>query len=147
MAFIIFLALVLAAAAIGSVYKPGRWYASLKKPQWTPPNWAFPVAWSALYLFMAVAGWLIWRSEGSGPAIAAWALQLIFNGAWSWLFFGLRQMTIALVDIVCLWLTIATFIFLAWPASPLAAILFVPYLLWVSFAAFLNLRIRQLNSL
>ena len=145
MSFIVFFVLVIAAAAVGSIFKPGAWYASLEKPQWTPPNWAFPVAWSALYLFIAIAGWLVWRTEGVSPALAVWALQLAFNAAWSWLFFGRRQMALAFVDILCLWLTIVVFIVLAWPLSPTAAFLFVPYLAWVSFAAFLNLRMWQLN--
>lgn len=147
MSFIVFFLLVIAAAAVGSIFKPGAWYASLEKPQWTPPNWAFPVAWSALYLFIAIAGWLVWRTEGSGPVVAVWALQLAFNAAWSWLFFGRRQMALAFVDILCLWLTIVVFIALAWPLSPTAAFLFVPYLVWVSFAAVLNLRIWRLNRL
>ena len=145
MSFIVFFLLVIAAAAVGSIFKPGAWYASLEKPQWTPPNWAFPVAWSALYLFIAIAGWLVWRTEGAGPAVAVWALQLGFNAAWSWLFFGRRQMALAFVDILCLWLTIVVFIVLAWPLSPTAAFLFVPYLAWVSFAAVLNLRMWRLN--
>ena len=146
MALVVFLILVSVAAWTGSRFRPGAWYAQLKKPAWTPPNSLFPVAWSALYLMIALAGWLLWRSGGGTAALLIWALQLILNAAWSWLFFGRRSMQIAFVDITLLWFAIVAFILTSWPASPAAAALFVPYLLWVGFAAVLNWRIACMNK-
>ena len=126
MAFVVFLILVSVAAWTGSRFKPGAWYAQLQKPVWTPPNWLFPVAWSALYVIIAIAGWLVWRSGGVTAALLIWVLQLIFNAAWSWLFFGRRLMRVAFLDIALLWLAIIAFILTSWPVSPAAAVLFVP---------------------
>ena len=146
MAFVVFLILVSVAAWTGSRFKPGAWYAQLQKPVWTPPNWLFPVAWSALYVIIAIAGWLVWRSGGVTAALLIWVLQLIFNAAWSWLFFGRRLMRVAFLDIALLWLAIIAFILTSWPVSPAAAVLFVPYLLWVGFATLLNWQIARMNK-
>ena len=146
MALVVFLILVSLAAWTGSRFKPGAWYAQLQKPVWTPPNWLFPVAWSALYVIIAIAGWLVWRSGGVTAALLIWVLQLIFNAAWSWLFFGRRLMRVAFLDIALLWLAIIAFILTSWPVSRVAALLFVPYLLWVSFAALLNWQIARMNK-
>ncbi|MDJ0958714.1 MAG: TspO/MBR family protein, partial [Arenicellales bacterium] len=105
-----FVLLVSAVAATGAMFKPGAWYEALAKPAWTPPNWLFPVAWTLLYLMIAVAGWLVWRAvgfSGAGTAFALYFLQLLLNAAWSWLFFGLHRMDLAFVDISVLWLAIA----------------------------------------
>ncbi|WP_136657203.1 TspO/MBR family protein [Nitratireductor sp. XY-223] len=146
MSLIVFLVLVAAAAWTGSRYKPGAWYEQLQKPAWTPPNWLFPIAWSVLYLMMAISGWLVWGAGGWTAALLFWALQLVFNAAWSWLFFGRRLIHVALADIVLLWLAIMAFIMLSWPVSQAAALLFLPYLLWVSFAGLLNWRITRMND-
>lgn len=95
---------------------------------------------------IAVAGWLVWKEEPLATAMAFWALQLVLNAVWSWLFFGLHRMDLGFFDIVLLWLAIVGFILTAWPVSQLAALLFVPYWLWVSFAAALNFSIWRLNS-
>lgn len=136
---------VIAVASTGAIFKPGPWYETLAKPTWTPPDWAFPVVWSILYLFIAIAGWLVWREAGWSLPIAIWLAQLLLNGAWSWLFFGLRRMDLAFVDVTLLWLAIATFIVIAWPLSTTAALLFLPYLVWVSIAAALNLTVWRMN--
>lgn len=70
-------------ACTGAIFKPGAWYDALEKPSWTPPDWAFPVVWSILYLFIAVAGWLVWQEAGWSVPIGLWAAQLVLNGAWS----------------------------------------------------------------
>ncbi|MDP3899381.1 MAG: TspO/MBR family protein [Mesorhizobium sp.] len=137
--------LVVVTAGSGVFFKPGEWYRGLRKPVWTPPNWLFGPVWSVLYIMIAVAGWLVWRADPAGPAVWLWALQLILNGLWSWLFFGRRRMDQAFVDLGAMWLTIAAFIIVAWPVSTLAAILFMPYLLWVTIAGALNLTVWRMN--
>nr|WP_283404654.1 TspO/MBR family protein [Roseibium denhamense] len=146
MAAVTFAGLVLAAAATGAIFKPGPWYEELQKPSWTPPNWMFPVVWTCLYIMIGYAGWIIWTNTGQvTAALVFWGLQLVLNGFWSWLFFGLRRMDLALVDVVLLWAAIAGFILAAWPVSTLAALLFLPYLAWVTTAGLLNLTVIRLN--
>lgn len=142
-----FCALNLAAASSGALFKPGAWYAQLRKPGWVPPNWAFPVVWSALYVANAVAGWRVFEASGGaiGPALVLYVLSLCFNAGWSALFFGLRRMDWALGEVSILWLSLAAVVCLFAPIDPLAAALLTPYLAWVSVAAFLNLRMVQLN--
>jgi len=144
--FFIFCLIVLATASSGAIFKPGEWYESLRKPSWTPPDWMFPLVWSVLYFMIAVAGYLVWTIEPVSVAMALWAIQLIFNAAWSWLFFGRRDMVIALADIGAMWLAILGFIIAAWPLSPVASVLFIPYLIWVSIASALNFRVWRLNA-
>ena len=141
----VFVVLCLAAASTGALFQPGEWYESLDKPSWTPPNWSFGVIWSILYVMIAVAGWIVWRETGFGAAMIFWGLQLVLNGAWSWLFFGRRRMDLAMIDVVALWLSIAIFIVLAWRVSTWAGLLFVPYLIWVSLAATLNRSVWRMN--
>jgi translocator protein len=126
-----------------------NWYAHLAKPSWTPPDWVFGPVWSMLYFTMAVAAWLVWRQAGlAGAAItmALFGIQLLLNALWSWLFFGLHSPGAAAVDIVVLWMAIAATTVAFWRRSALAGILFVPYLVWVSFATALNLALWRLNS-
>ncbi len=146
MAIAIFAGLTFAAAATGGLFPPGPWYMTLQKPSWTPPNWAFPVVWTILYVMIAAAGYLVWKEQGLGLVAVVWSLQLVFNGAWSWLMFGEKNIILALWDAGAMWLAIVAFIILAWPVSQTAALLFVPYLAWVSTAFYLNYQIMQLNS-
>lgn len=146
MAAIAIIAIVFIAASSGAVFKPGEWYESLRKPSWTPPNWAFPVVWSLLYVGIAYAGWSIWTLSGWSLPLVFWSLQIVFNAAWSWLFFGLRRMDLALGDIAALWVSNLCFIVSAWPVSPTAALIFVPYLAWVSTAGVLNYTVLRLNA-
>ena len=142
----IFVLLVLAAASTGSLFKPGEWYASLNKPSWTPANWMFPVVWSVLYIFIAFAGWFVWEEHGAGLLLFLWALQLILNMAWSFIFFGRKKMFLGLIDILILWLVILLFIIFSYQIVPVSSYLFIPYLLWVSVAAFLNFDIFRKNA-
>jgi benzodiazapine receptor len=146
-----FLAAVAAVAAVGgwftSLGQPG-WYDTLTKPSFNPPSWLFGPVWTTLYVLMAVAAWLVWRKAGFDGATAALTLffvQLALNLAWSGLFFALRNPTLALVEIAALWLAIAATMVLFFRHSTLAGALFVPYLLWVTFAAVLNAAIVRLN--
>lgn len=136
------------AASSGAVFRPGAWYAALRKPPWTPPNWAFPVVWSVLYLAIATAGWLIWETGGRSalPAIGLFAIHLVLNGLWSYLFFGRRRLDWAMAEVVALWLSIAAMIAAFAPINPVAAWLLAPYLAWVTIASFLNFRLLQLNG-
>lgn len=141
-----FLLASLAVASSGILFKPGAWYRILRKPSWTPPNRAFPIVWSVLYVMIAVSGWLAWRAGGF-PIVpfGIFATQLVLNFLWSMLFFGWRRPDLAFLDIVLLWLAVALNILLFWPLSTLAALLLVPYLVWVTVAASLNLALWRLN--
>jgi benzodiazapine receptor len=140
-----FLAAVFVVALSGARFMPGEWYEALKKPSWTPPNWLFAPAWTVLYLMIAIAGWLVWQREGVGMTLGFWGANLIFNAAWSWLMFGQRRMGTAFADAIAMLLTIVAFIVSAWPSSQAAALLFLPYLAWVTFAAALNFSILRRN--
>ena len=135
--------------AIATTPEIAGWYATLAKPSWQPPNWVFGPVWTTLYAMMAVAAWLVWRTREhrsvAGP-LAVFAGQLVLNVAWSWVFFGLHQPGWAAVEIVVLWLAIVATIAMFWPRSRVAAGLLVPYLLWVTFAAVLNVTIWRLNA-
>lgn len=143
--FVTYLVACGAAAMTGALFPTGPWYEALKKPAWTPPNWLFPVAWAALYLMIAIAGWLVWRAEGIGLALAVWGLQLVLNALWSVIFFGVRRLGLAMAEAGMLWASILACVVLFMPVSELAAWLMVPYLLWVSFAVVLNGAVWRLN--
>jgi translocator protein len=142
-----------AAAAIGAIATVRNldpWYASLEKPSWTPPNSVFGPVWTLLYTLMGVAAWLIWRRGGPAGAnvtvpLGWFVLQLALNSLWSWLFFGWHRTGLALLEVLLLWLAILATILSFRRVSSLAAILLVPYLLWVSYAAALNGAIARLN--
>jgi translocator protein len=142
------LALSYAVAWFGSRFEPGAWYAGLDKPPWTPPGWAFGVAWSILYTMMAVAAWLIWRRGGFGVnrlPLSLYGLQMLFNALWSWLFFGLRQPGWALADLALLLLALSATLLLFCRQSVLAGALLIPYLAWGLYAFSLNLWIWWFN--
>lgn len=134
----VFAALTVMASLVGSQFMPDAWYAGLAKPSWTPPNWVFGPVWTVLYVMIALAGWFCWRARGLGAGIVFWLIQMSLNAAWSFLMFGQKNITLALIDIGLLWFAIVGFIGVTARSAPKAAALFVPYLLWVSFAAALN---------
>lgn len=149
---LIALLLCYGAAAVGGLFGTGGrgdWYADLAKPSWTPPSWVFGPVWTLLYGMMAVAVWLVWLRHSWRPAVApmaAFAAQMVFNAAWSPLFFGLHRPGIAFADIVLLWLALVATVWLFLRRTVLAGLLLVPYLLWVSFAVTLNFAIWRLNA-
>jgi len=119
---------------------------AIAKPDWTPPDWIFAPVWTALFIMMAVAAWLVWRAEDRvKPAMVLFFSQLALNLAWSFLFFGARSPGMALMDIAFLWLTVLATMLAFFDRSKLAGWLFVPYLAWVSFAALLNFTIWRMN--
>jgi translocator protein len=153
--------LVFLAAALGvgfgsSVFTvralPG-WYRLLRKPRWTPPDQVFGPVWTALYIMMAVAGWLVWRTDDPPAdrrqdrrlALGAWWVQLGLNAGWTATFFGRRSPLGGLLVIAPLWVAIAATIRFAWRTTPASAGLLLPYLAWTTFAAALNGSIWQLN--
>jgi benzodiazapine receptor len=143
-----FVVVVLAIAAIGAVASAsaGEQYALFVQPPWAPPAWLFGPVWTVLYLTIAVSGWLVWRRAGlTYPAHLAYAAQLLLNLGWSPLFFGAGLLGVAFAEIVLLWTAIVTTIVLFARISRPAAALLLPYLVWVTFAAALNLAIWQLN--
>lgn len=139
-ALAVFLLLCAAIAASATMFPPDDWYRSLNRPPLTPPGWLFGPVWTFLYIMIAVAGWLVWESRDSGrkSALAVYGVQLLLNFGWSAIFFGLHLPGLAMLEIVCLWASIVATIAMFRPHSRTAARLLVPYLLWVSFATYLN---------
>ncbi|MCR9257760.1 MAG: tryptophan-rich sensory protein [Alphaproteobacteria bacterium] len=136
------------AASSGAIFKPGVWYENLNKPSWNPPDFLFPMAWAVLYIMIGAATFMVWRDAPAGggyAAMAAFGVQVVFNGAWSAIFFGMKKMGWALIEIVGLWLSIVAMIVTYYPINDLAAYLLLPYLAWVSFAFVLNWKVRSLN--
>jgi translocator protein len=141
----IIIALTFAAASTGGAFGPGPWYLSLNKPWWTPPGWVFPLVWTILYIMIAWAGYVVWQEQGLSLAMALWGVQLLFNGLWSYIMFGVKNISLALVDAGAMWLAIAAFMIAAWPVSPFATQLFIPYLVWATIAFVLNLEVLRMN--
>lgn len=126
------------------------WYETLDKPTWNPPNWVFGPVWTTLYGLMGTAVWLVWRGgvwNEVKSAVVLFTVQLVLNGLWSILFFGLQNPGGALIEIVALWLAIVATTILFFRRSMIAGGLMMPYLLWVSFASFLNFTIWNLNRI
>ena len=125
------------------------WYAFLNKPSFNPPNWLFAPVWTVLYTMMGIAAALIWHkgweSSGVKAALGLFTLQLLLNGSWSLIFFGLRQPMPALIVIIILWALIFWCILRFMKLRKAAGYLLIPYLLWVSFATLLNYSIVALN--
>ncbi|MEM1155327.1 MAG: TspO/MBR family protein [Pseudomonadota bacterium] len=141
-----------AASAIGALasVQARSFYQQLTQPAWAPPGWVFGPVWTILFAFMAIAVWLVWRNGGFQPnrtALTVFFIQLGFNALWSWLFFAWNLGMMAFIEVLILWLFILATLVLFWRKSKLAGALFMPYLLWVSFAAALNYSLWQLNPL
>ena len=135
-------------AVVGGRFMPGAWYASLAKPALNPPGWVFGPVWTVLYALMGIALFLIWQrrsAPGWALAITVFAIQLVLNAAWSWLFFGLRRPDLAFAEICVLWVFIVLSIVAFWRLRPLAGALLLPYAAWVAFAAWLNVQLWRLN--
>lgn len=150
----LFLALLLPflARALGSmVTEPSipSWYENLNKPAINPPNWLFAPVWTALYISMGVAFYLIWTSASKKPekkiAIYLFLAQLVVNSLWSVFFFGWLNVWLGLLIIIALWCLILAVTLLFFRIKKTAAYLMIPYLAWVSFATYLNFAIWQLN--
>lgn len=140
-----FIGLTFCAPAVGALTLPGEWYASLNKPSWNPPSWIFGPVWTLLYLLMAVAAWRVWKREGWKLAIWLYLVQLALNAAWTPIFFGAHTLGWALAEIILLWLAITLTMRAFLRVSKVAGLMLVPYLAWVTFAAFLNFTLWRMN--
>ncbi|PWB53302.1 MAG: TspO protein [Candidatus Methanoperedenaceae archaeon] len=141
------------AGFLGSVFTTPAiptWYATLIKPSFAPPNWVFFPVWTTLFVMMGISLYLVWRNgledKQVKKALVIFAVQLILNVLWSAVFFGFRSPSGALVEIFVLWISIVFTIRIFMKVSRTAGLLLLPYLIWVSFAAFLNFMIWRLNS-
>lgn len=149
---IISVLICLSAGFIGSTFTTPSiptWYATLNKPSFNPPNWLFAPVWTTLFILMGIAAFLIWRKglkkKVVKNALIIFLVQLVFNTLWSFLFFKFHLPFWALMDIIVLWTLILLALIKFWKINKAAGILLIPYLLWVSFASFLNYTIYQLN--
>ena len=135
-----------AAGAVGAVASvdAASFYAQLSKPSWAPPAWVFGPVWSVLYGLMGVAAWLVWRS-GNEAALALFGAQLAANALWSWLFFAWHRGALAAAEVLVLLALIVATMLAFWRSSRLAAVLLLPYLLWVGFASVLTWAVWQSN--
>lgn len=143
--FAIFLAATFGAGATGAMFPTGQWYKTLSKPSWTPPNWMFPLMWTSIYLLIAFAGSRVATIEGNAYAMAFWAAQIAFNALWTPIFFGLRRLWGALPVMALLWVSVLGATITHWQLDLWAGLAFVPYLVWVTIAGFLNLSVARLN--
>jgi translocator protein len=127
----------------------GSWYQTINKPSWNPPSWIFGPVWTTLYVMMGIALFLIWKSDAPDAqkrtAMLLFAVQMVLNFFWSFIFFKQHQMGWALVEIIAMWVMILLTIFSFAPISKTAAWLLVPYISWVSFATILNYTLWKMN--
>ena len=133
-----------------TVTEIGPWYQSLKQPRWAPPPAAFGVAWTAIYALTALAGVTGWlatpRWSEREWLLGLFALNGTLNIGWSLLFFRLQRPDWALVEVLALWLSVLALIVVVWRRSMTGAVLLIPYLIWVTFAGYLNMAIVRLNG-
>ena len=145
MTFYIFLSACCAAAATGVIFKPGAWYEALQKPRFTPPNWAFPVAWTTIYLLLAWAGYRLTLLPDSQTVLALWAAQIALNTLWTPVFFGAHRLLAGMVIIALLWAVVAVMVWLAIRIDLITGLILFPYLAWLTVAAALNFSILRHN--
>lgn len=151
-AILVFCGICFGVGASGSIVTASSvktWYPRLLKPTGTPPPWVFGPVWSTLYLLMAVAAWLVWRQrihEDVRMALTLFLAQLILNGLWSFIFFGLRRPGTALAEILLLLAAIALTTMRFAHFSIPSFWLMTPYGAWVLYASYLNFGIWRLNK-
>jgi tryptophan-rich sensory protein len=141
---------VLVAVMGATITEIGPWYRSLKQPWWAPPDAAYGVAWTAIYALTALAGvtgWLAMSRQSEREwLLGMFALNGFLNILWSLLFFRFHRPDWALIEVVVLWLSVAALIVVIWRRSMIGAVLLIPYLIWVTFAGYLNMTIVRLNE-
>jgi tryptophan-rich sensory protein len=142
----------LAAGFVGSIFTTpaiGFWYAFLNKPSFNPPAWIFAPVWTLLYILMGIALFLVYKkikkNKLAVQASIVFLIHLLFNFSWSLVFFGMKMVPLAFVNIAILWLMIIYLVIIFWRIDKRASILLWPYLAWVSFASILNYSIMVLN--
>lgn len=123
------------------------WYALLSKPSFSPPNWIFAPVWLALYLMMGISLYVNWvsKKKGAKSNVRLFFIHLFFNFIWTPVFFGAKNLGLALVIIVIIWILIIEMIRKFWSINKTSSLLLIPYLLWVSFATLLNFMLWRLN--
>jgi len=124
---------------------PSEWYAGLAKPDWNPPGWIFGPVWTSLYVMMAIAAWLVWKRDGWSKPLWLYLAQLALNAAWTPIFFGANKIGWAFAEMLIMWLAILFTVLTFRHVSKAAALLLLPYLAWVAFAAFLNFTLWRMN--
>ena len=142
-----------AAAGIGSLFTfkaIPSWYAGLKKPPYTPPNWAFGPVWTTLYILMGISVFLVWQkglaTNGALLAFTLFWIQLALNALWSIIFFGMKSKGGGVITIIVLWLLIMATMVSSFGVSGWAGALLIPYIVWVSIASYLNIGVWLLNK-
>jgi benzodiazapine receptor len=142
-----------AAAGIGSLFTfkaIPSWYAGLKKPPYTPPNWAFGPVWTTLYILMGISVFLVWQNglvtNGAMLAFTLFWIQLALNALWSIIFFGMKSKGGGVITIIVLWLLIMATMIASFRVSGWAGALLIPYIVWVSIASYLNIGVWLLNK-
>ena len=148
LALVAWISIAFVPALSGAIAPPGDWYRTLNKPAWNPPGWLFGPVWTCLYASMGVAAWLVWDRGGFRARrreLGWFMIQWLLNALWSPLFFGLHEPGWAFAEILLLWGAIAVTGHQFHRAHPVAGLLFLPYLAWVSFAAVLNATLWHLN--
>lgn len=150
-ALFLLIALCLAVEVLGGLFTQSSvttWYPSIAKPSWTPPSFVFGPVWTLLYLMMALAIWLIWKTPATPLRSRAYKLfgaELFVNFIWSPLFFGLHSPLYGMIDIILLWALLVPTILTFYQLRPLSAYLLLPYLIWTTYAGALNIAIWYLN--
>jgi len=141
-----------AAGGVGSLFTfkaIPTWYAGLKKPPYTPPNWVFGPVWTTLYILMGISVFLVWQkgfaTNGVTLAFILFWIQLAFNALWSVIFFGMKSKGGGVIIIIILWLLILATIITSFRVSAWAGGLLIPYIIWVSIASYLNIEVWRLN--
>jgi translocator protein len=144
---VLFIGVSLLAGAAGAFATANAqsFYAQLVQPSWAPPPSLFGPVWTVLYVLMGIAAFLVWRAHGWRGVLTFFLVHLIANALWSWLFFHWHLGTVSIVEIVVLWLMVATLVVVFYRLRPLAAALLLPYLAWVTFATALNITLVRLN--
>jgi translocator protein len=149
---IICIALPLIVGSISGIATSGNittWYATLNKPVFNPPNYLFGPVWTALYLIMGISLFMIWKSpsgDARNYALAIFCVQLVLNFTWSFIFFHFKQTGWAFFEIILVWISVLVMIIIFQRINKTAALLQIPYLLWVTFASVLNGAIWWLNK-
>jgi benzodiazapine receptor len=151
--FVVSILASFAAAGVGSLFTfkaIPNWYAGLKKPPYTPPNWAFGPIWTILYILMGISVFLVWQkglaTNGAMFAFILFWIQLAFNAFWSIIFFGMKSQGGGVITIIVLWLLILATMIASFRVSGWAGALLTPYIVWVSIASYLNIGVWLLNK-
>ena len=152
LAFIISIAITLGVGALGgwaTAQSVKTWYPTLNKPSFNPPNWLFAPVWTTLYVLIGIAAYLVWTKRDQivhfPRTVAIYLIQLMLNLAWSFIFFYLHEVGFALAEIILLLIITVVNGLMFYKINKWAGLIFIPYILWVSFASFLTYNILILN--